>query len=806
MSDIFGTLLIVFFIFGILLFLGLRVLHKHKQTRTISQPPDITKNPERSWNQETLNLKADTPSAVPHPHPVSSGHVMTPTAVMDAKREVTLSSRVPQKNVLLWTGMETPITIHGYTIKNPFTYCSYGSVSPDEASCLDTTLALGQPYNTNTSPLPYWPRYSQINPDQRAKYITWLSTGKDEDLDEIGYAFLYFYGLERRALVDRKDIDLIVPEVRRLLERYRTSRSFNSYLGNFLGYIAALRLESLTEDNLRTYFPDMTKLTGLSTMVVLAWFAKNKKPLPWQLAYSVANHFSETALPSAVKKETSYLEELFHTRYLSTFNGGFCVVPAKNPYKLEYQPASPSHFTHHFNASYTTESALVPCRIPHPLKRRKQFNDLFSLWGSCVQDVRPFLTKLSKSGGTNTWQAYSCLPEELKARMSHPDQDAWDHLFRKHSQEKPWALAPVSSLAGVIGIEKRNRLTPVQSRNLSQTMYDAGYVLLPDIRHARNSYRWDEKLVLLPSPADDKEALKPSFPSYALILELGLGIAASDGHIDPNERAHLRTFFGEKFTLSSFEYQCLEALEDLYIQIPPSLTRLGKRLKEGLDPDTRLSVAQFLVGMAMADGTVDPKEKKNLGRIFKAMEIEEEYLHWILGRGDTVDPADAPVVVRSGTMSIRGETLPSPVVEVTPSFAIDQEAVARILDETRDVSEILGEVFAKEETDTGDFILEGDENLQDLKVQKTSPSDHDSIEYLQPRYVLILEELLTAEVWTRDEFVHLVQCHHCMPQATIEAINVWAEEKLGDFILEDNQDVVKVDQSLITSTEEDYHG
>jgi hypothetical protein len=63
----------------------------------------------------------------------------------------------------------------------------------------------------------------------------------------------------------------------------------------------------------------------------------------------------------------------------------------------------------------------------------------------------------------------------------------------------------------------------------------------------------------------------------------------------------------------------------------------------------------------------------------------------------------------------------------------------------------------------------------------------------------VLEKLLTAEVWTRDEFVHLVQCHNCMPQATLEAINIWAETELGDFLLEDDDGSVRVDRDLIES-------
>ena len=59
-----------------------------------------------------------------------------------------------------------------------------------------------------------------MTPGQRGNYLTWLASGKQGQLDDIGYAFVYFYGLEWRVFIDGKDVDLIIPEVVRLLCRY----------------------------------------------------------------------------------------------------------------------------------------------------------------------------------------------------------------------------------------------------------------------------------------------------------------------------------------------------------------------------------------------------------------------------------------------------------------------------------------------------------------------------------------------------------------------------------------------------------
>src|ERR1039458_2586270 len=40
---------------------------------------------------------------------------------------------------------------------------------------------------------------------QRRSYLQWLEQGRASIPTELGYAFLFIYGLERRALVDRAD-------------------------------------------------------------------------------------------------------------------------------------------------------------------------------------------------------------------------------------------------------------------------------------------------------------------------------------------------------------------------------------------------------------------------------------------------------------------------------------------------------------------------------------------------------------------------------------------------------------------------
>ena len=80
--------------------------------------------------------------------------------------------------------------------------------------------------------MPYWPSYSEIPPTSRLAYLQWLSSGRSDPEAELGYVFLYFYGLERRLFLDRpteKEASALIAEIYRLRGIYSGNRSFDRY-------------------------------------------------------------------------------------------------------------------------------------------------------------------------------------------------------------------------------------------------------------------------------------------------------------------------------------------------------------------------------------------------------------------------------------------------------------------------------------------------------------------------------------------------------------------------------------------------
>lgn len=86
------------------------------------------------------------------------------------------------------------------------------------------------------APLDYYPHYLELTPPQRYKYLSWLRN-IDEEID-MGYVFLYYYGLEKHILTG--DIDKAFNQIIRL-RNSRSNKSFKNYSESALIHGAILR-------------------------------------------------------------------------------------------------------------------------------------------------------------------------------------------------------------------------------------------------------------------------------------------------------------------------------------------------------------------------------------------------------------------------------------------------------------------------------------------------------------------------------------------------------------------------------------
>lgn len=118
----------------------------------------------------------------------------------------------------------------------------------------------------DATPLPYWPHYIEMTPQHRYRYLCWL--GDVNQSIDMGYVFIYYYGLERQMLSGNFDkaFDEIIK-----LRNVHTNKSFLKYSENALIHAALMtgRVDRLI--NLH----EKTEISGYSNAMFL--LAYNEK-------------------------------------------------------------------------------------------------------------------------------------------------------------------------------------------------------------------------------------------------------------------------------------------------------------------------------------------------------------------------------------------------------------------------------------------------------------------------------------------------------------------------------------------------
>ncbi|WP_159457871.1 MULTISPECIES: TerB N-terminal domain-containing protein [unclassified Listeria] len=147
---------------------------------------------------------------------------------------------------------ETRTTVN----KNTNTYngikITLSSESDFEPSEIITTLPV---IKGRAEPLGYYPSYYEMSPEQRYNYLTFL-TNIHANID-IGYVFVYYYGLERKIFLDEDLYDAV--KMIATLQKYHDNRSFISYSNDAIIYAAMKKKDPsiLLNINLDTLRPEL---------------------------------------------------------------------------------------------------------------------------------------------------------------------------------------------------------------------------------------------------------------------------------------------------------------------------------------------------------------------------------------------------------------------------------------------------------------------------------------------------------------------------------------------------------------------
>lgn len=615
----------------------------------------------------------------------------------------------------------------------------------------------------------YWPSYSTITPEARKAYLRWLSNGRCEPAANIGYVFLFFYGLERRILLDaqtepavRAEMPALTAEVQRLLGIYGENQSFRRYASQLLDFIASAHF---TE---KVYLapPPQATVRGyelpLRLRIGLGQLAVDQKPVPaaWALAWALAD-------PNIIRKTpiarcAGQFADLFKQKYTAAYGDGLALKVNRTKLRAAYRPASSG-------LSYN-DFSLAISDLPDVSAVRTPVTKLQQLVDECAVELDPY----SRYIGRNPDKA-----EALEGLLQLP-VTLWPITVRTELEDLKSRVGDGLILMTFGELSGRLKSAGALSRDkvlgLARALESLHLGMEPDVLAGNKTPKAEDKIALFAtSPEDGTARNTPAYAAAAVTLDLACAAAIADGEISAHELLHLTRQINAWAHLSEAHRKRLKSHLRLGIDQPPTLAALKKKL-DPLTGEAKRSIGRFLAHLAQADGQVTPQEVKFLERVYKALGLEAQFLYSDL---HTVVEVGAPV-----TSAAVGDT---PKAKPATGFTLDAARIAQLQKETEEVSALLASVFAEEATP--------EEAMETATPEDLQPADA-GVLGLSADLSTFLRRLVSRHSWPREDLNDVAADMELMLDGTLEHIN---ETMLDMFEapLTEGDDPIEINQELL---------
>ena len=629
--------------------------------------------------------------------------------------------------------------------------------------------------------LGYWPSYESASPEARGAYAHWLTTGRQNPTADLGYVFLYFYGLERRALHDaltspaaRAELPAIVAEVERLLGIYTSSGSFQNYAGSLLDTLKA------RSDATRRYEqspPPLRRGRDLTFehRLALAQCAADGAPLPAEWAYTWFGGDPTTYQRTPARRCPGEFRLLFLLRYREEFGDGLVLPRTQTRLKLERRPASPTFGANYAGHTRTLDLPDVSVLTGPVQKLQKVAESCFARLDSYSRFLR------SHKERANTFDALVELPLALWPAALRARVDDARALVERSGGILALPFEELSSWFPGFGVINTQKL-----RSLCRVLGEAGLGMEPDARFGGSTPSAGATASAGGSPsagstavlfADDAPtaAAEPGagYSAAALMLQLGAAVAVADGESSAIEQGLLTRQLEEHLHLNESERRRLHARLRLLLIAPPKLRGLKSRVNT-LDAAQRNAVGEFLALVAWADGSVSPVEVGALEKAFRLLGLDPQSVYSKMHIAAT-EPAAAP-----------GRRIRRP--PSSTGTRLDLGKVAALQADSARVATILGLIFAPEISPA-----EPDAAPADADDARTEDAP---LMGLGPDHSAFVQTLLTRARWTRAELEEMAGERGLMLDGVLEQVNDAALERYDTLLLE-GVDPVDVNQEVV---------
>ena len=691
------------------------------------------------------------------------------------------------RNGVEFFGPSTEINLGSVRVASPLVYAvadntCVGSQFYVEASLICGNLQIAGK-GARAGALPYWPSYVHATPEQRARYLEWLAGNRSDESVEQGYVFIYFYGLERRVLVDRADYLPVLEELCRLRKIYSRCHSFIGYSSILAWLTVALagRTIDVPTPILNSLIETTPRLHQSILRPLLGYYYEREKRLPKAIAFSIAKSDDRTTKGSVFRQHELKFQELFEIKYVDRYGDGMKLQAARHPLGYSYQPASST--LRDPRLAKKIDSTIE--RIPDVLAISSQFADLANIWQECQEELQSFARSVRANGGAISGEAWENLPESLR-NGEHPDTDSWLDLWTKSQNANAYPIVQIGDLATLRGFQRAEKLNKQQSEKLLATADAIGIGIEPDIRLVGGKYEWNDSVALFFRESETPSSVD-AYQSAALMLDLGLTIAAADDAIAQEEVDHIRKHIDDRFCLSIDDGKRLYCRVELNRRALTSPPRITAAIKKKLSLADRSLVGTFLVGIAAVDQTITPAEKTALERLYKSIGLDADELNELLRPLTAINESDIGVAPQRG----RGFTLDlSAVSKIQEDTALLRKRLCEVMTDPSesDFETKVGEVLPVEQLPQLDEQLPPPLVQLTVECEKLSPQPR--FDGLHRRFHSFLEGIISKRDLSNGDLRELASESGVMLNAAIEAINEWVIDRHSEPLIEIEPEVI----------------
>ena len=689
-----------------------------------------------------------------------------------------------------WVPPSGEITVGGYRICGGMMYVGdrlpAASGHGVEPALVNPNLPVSQSALTPDTDLGYWPTYDRISPRHRARYLRWLAEGRCDPSVDIGYVFLFFYGLERRILIDAKqsaaaeaECPHIAVEVQRLLSVYGSDASFRRHAAGFVDVLPIVMGDALGLD-----LKPPSERAGwefpLSLKYGLALAVTQGKPVTWDWALAWYLCSPEVSLRTPATRCAKELRALFGWRYLAKYGEGMQIPPNKTYIRASYQPASPS---------FQGSAQAVNTRLPDVTALSKPFKAIRDLAEECVSDLDAYSRWLGRNpDARGTLAAVALLPDDLVRQHRGGQARKLRECIDGILADKAMAVVPSDSLLRLLSADDASKLGKKETVSFVQLLAKMGYGVEPDIRFGGPCLGRGDQATVFRLPDASPVAPSDQYALAALLTDLFIVVSAADGSLGTAEYEVLVNQLRDHLILSPQEGARLNAHLWWLYHAKPSISGLQKRVA-GVPNEQRETLSQFLVHVACADGAVSPPEVAALSKVYRLLGLDENQVHTDIHAlmSESHPPATEPVTVTEGDGVERGFAIPSAPPNgksTAPRISLDMGAIQGKIAETAKVAQLLSSIF------------EEDDECSPPASLAAPCSNAACVCGLDAAHSALLRGLQQHDSLDRARFEELAAEHSLLPDGALDTINDAALEHCDECVCEGDE-VICIDSDVL---------